>query len=84
MVWLQELEQVDEEYNFRTSHSMRTVTSQKQLNENSFQELLTNIFSSVSHEFGTYLNCIISLSSLLIEMPDIIEEIRVSYLIPIY
>jgi K+-sensing histidine kinase KdpD len=53
------------------------------MNDSFSQQLIANIFSSVSHEFGTYLNCIMSLSNIAIEEESISKPIREMYLSPI-
>jgi hypothetical protein len=51
-------------------------------NHENTEELLANIFSSVSHEFGTHLNLLATLSESGSEDVGIPEDVRKSYFSP--
>ncbi|CAK91632.1 unnamed protein product (macronuclear) [Paramecium tetraurelia] len=56
----------------------------KQTYESLSSELLGNIFQSISHEFGTFLNCIVTVSSEAMDNELINEQVKATYIEPTY
>lgn len=42
-------------------------------------QLISNIFGSVSHEFGTYLNCILTFANMGLNDDDVPESVKQVY-----
>ncbi|CAK81173.1 unnamed protein product (macronuclear) [Paramecium tetraurelia] len=56
----------------------------KQTYESLSSEILGNIFQSISHEFGTFLNCILTDSSEAMDSELINEQVKAIYIEPTY
>ncbi|CAD8072341.1 unnamed protein product [Paramecium primaurelia] len=67
-----------------TNNFYNNSNNSKQTYESLSSELLGNIFQSISHEFGTFLNCILSVSSEAMDNELINEQVKATYIEPIY
>ncbi|CAD8121972.1 unnamed protein product [Paramecium sonneborni] len=73
--------------NFKLSNTINHQNNSnhsKQTYETLSNDLLGNIFQSISHEFGTFLNCILTVSSEAMENELINEQVKATYIEPTY
>ncbi|CAD8121298.1 unnamed protein product [Paramecium sonneborni] len=67
-----------------TNNHQNNSNHSKQTYETLSSEMLSNIFQSISHEFGTFLNCILTVSSEAMENELINEQVKATYIEPTY
>ncbi|CAD8210163.1 unnamed protein product [Paramecium pentaurelia] len=67
-----------------TNNHYNNSNHSKQTYESLSSEILGSIFQSISHEFGTFLNCILTVSSEAMDSELINEQVKATYIEPTY
>ncbi|CAD8112866.1 unnamed protein product [Paramecium primaurelia] len=67
-----------------TNNHYNNSNHSKQTYESLSSEILGSIFQSISHEFGTFLNCILTVSSEAMDSELINEQVKATYIEPAY